>query len=46
MERYVNKEMELRVVARTHPRIGGQSEGSRKGERGYGTGLAGYTREV
>jgi hypothetical protein len=30
--------MELRVVARTHPRFGGEGEGPGKGERGYGAG--------
>jgi hypothetical protein len=38
--------MELRVVARTDPRIGGDSEGSGKGERGYQSGAGSYTREM
>jgi hypothetical protein len=46
MKRYVNEEMELRVVARTHPRIGGASEGVGRGERGYGAGAGSYSREM
>ena len=38
--------MELTVVARTHPRIGGATEGFGRGERGHGAGAGGYSREM
>jgi hypothetical protein len=46
MKRYVNEEMELRVVARTGFGAGGESGNFRKGERGYGARSGSYTREM
>jgi len=38
--------MELRVVARTYHRAGRESESIGKGEREYGAGVGGYSREM